>query len=205
MFLLAAPLTAFLVAMGPVIMQLWLGSQSHPYAVLALQMLSIGYCFNITAGAAHSVGRGIGVLKYELQATMMIAVMNIILSIALIVRIGFFGALIGTSVAMIVGNGIYFIRFNLFIRTAANRSLTQILGKPFISACFAGALIYIAHRLLERIVHYSAMERLELVGYLIVFGFFFLGVFAGCLYVMRFFSRADIGLFSDLLAAIRAI
>ena len=205
LFLLAAPLTAFMVAMGPLIMQLWLGGRSHPYAVLALQMLSIGYCFNITAGAALSIGRGIGVLKYELQATILIAIMNLILSIALIIRMGFIGALIGTSVAMVVGNGIYFIRFNRFIRTAANHSLTQILTKPFISACLAGTIIYIANGLLEGVMHYSAMGRLGLAGYLIVSGFFFFGVFAGCLYVMKFFSRADIGFFSDLLAAIKTI
>lgn len=205
MFLMAAPLTAFLVTMGPVIMHLWLGSGGHPYAILALQMLAIGYCFNITAGAAHSIGRGIGVLKYELQSTMMIAIMNLILSLALIVRMGFIGALIGTSLAMIVGNGIYLIRFNLFIRTTTNNSLTQMLAKPFISACFSGALIYIAHRLLEGVVHYAAMDRLELVGYLLVFGFFFLGVFILCLYVMKVFSRADIGLFYDLLTAIRTV
>jgi len=205
LFLLAAPLAAFLVSTGPLIMQLWLGSGSHSYAVLAMQMLSIAYCFNITAGAAHSIGRGIGVLKYELQATMMITIMNLILSVLLIVHMGFIGALIGTSVAMIVGNGIYLIRFNLFIRTATSNSLATILAKPFISAGLSGILIFSAHRLLEGIVKYSAMGRLELIGYLFISGFVFLGVFVLCLYVMKFFSRADISLFSDLLTAIRTV
>ena len=201
--LASAPLMAFMVALGPAVMQVWLGSQSTPQAVLALQMLSIGYFFNIVAGAAHSIGRGIGVLKYELQATGLITALNLLLSISLIVRFGFAGALIGTGVAMTAGNIYYVVRFHRFLRAAGSDFFWASIGKPLVCAGAAGVLTLM---LLEGFSGYggiAVMGRGVALLHLCAGAVSFLVFFLAALFALKFFTRADLEMIGQLRAAIR--
>jgi O-antigen/teichoic acid export membrane protein len=203
--LLAAPLMGFMVAMGEAIMHLWLGSQSSSQAILALQILSIGYFFNIVAGAAHSMGRGIGILKYELQATGVITVLNLLLSVTLVIYVGFAGALLGTGLAMAVGNLIYVMRFHQLVRTAGHTFFLQAIGKPFICACAAGVLTHLIHRLIGDVANFQLMGRMELLLYLCCAGVFFLGVFFAGLLMLKVFTRADFEMIDQFRIAIRTV
>jgi O-antigen/teichoic acid export membrane protein len=202
--LIAAPAAAFLVVMAPTIMRLWLGEASHAYAELALQLLAIAYFFNILTGAVNSIGRGIGVLTYELQATGLMTVLNLGLSLSLVILFGYAGALIGTAVAMTIGNLVYLWRFNRFMGTAAGQLLATALSKPLGCACLAGALIYGLHRFLIDSVHWIGFSRLELAAYVGGAGVVFLAIFASVLWMTKFFNRADAETFHQLLAAVRA-
>jgi O-antigen/teichoic acid export membrane protein len=195
----------FMVAMAPAIMHFWLGSQSSPQAVLALQILSIGYFFNIVAGAAHSMGRGIGVLKFELQATGLITILNLLLSITLVMYVGFVGALLGTGVAMVVGNLIYAVRFHRFIRTAEKGFFSPAIGKPFICACAAGTLTHLIPRLLGNAADFLLMGKIELFLYLCSTGIFFLGIFFAGLLMLKVFTRADVEMIEQFRVAIRTV
>jgi O-antigen/teichoic acid export membrane protein len=203
--LVAAPLMGFMVAMGPAIMHFWLGSQSSPQAVLALQILSIGYFFNIVAGAAHSMGRGIGVLKFELQATGLITILNLLLSVTLVMHVGFAGALLGTAAAMVVGNLIFVVRFNRFLRTTGKNFLSLAIGKPFICACAAGILTHLILRLLGHAADFSLMGKMELLCYLCGTGIFFLGIFFAGLLMLKVFTREDVEMIDQFRIAIRTV
>jgi O-antigen/teichoic acid export membrane protein len=203
--LMAAPLMGFMVSMGPAIMHFWLGSQSSPQAVLALQILSIGYFFNIIAGAAHSIGRGIGILKYELQATGLITILNLLLSVTLVIYVGFAGALLGTGVAMVVGNLFYVVRFHRFIRTTGKNFLSLAIGKPLICACAAGVLTHLLFGLLGNTADFSLMGRIELLLYLCGTGIFFLGIFIAGLLLLKVFTRADVEMIDQFWVAIRTV
>ncbi|RPJ16623.1 MAG: polysaccharide biosynthesis protein, partial [Deltaproteobacteria bacterium] len=203
--LLAAPLMGFMVALGPVIMHLWLGPQSSSEAVLALQILSIGYFFNIVAGAANAMGRGIGILKYELQSTGLITILNLLLSVVLIIHLGFVGALIGTGVAMTLGNLIYVVRFHRFLRAAERDSLSLVIGKPLICAGAAGILTHLALRLLGDTVDFYVMGKFEALIYLGGAGFLFFGIFLAGLFLLKVFTRKDIEMIDQFRVAIRAV
>jgi O-antigen/teichoic acid export membrane protein len=203
--LLAAPLTGFLVVMGPAIMQFWLGSQSSAQAVLALQILSISYFFNIVAGAAHAIGRGMGVLTFELQATGLITILNLVLSVSLVMSVGFAGALIGTGAAMVVGNLVYVVRFHRFVRRTGKDFLSRAIAKPFVCACAAGILTHLILRLLGDAAGVAWMGRMELFGYLCGTGVFFLGIYLAGLLMLKVFTREDVEMIAQFRMAMRTV
>lgn len=203
--LASAPLMAFMVALGPAVMQVWLGDQSTPQAVLALQMLSIGYFFNIVAGAAHSIGRGIGVLKYELQATGLITALNLLLSISLIVRFGFVGALIGTGAAMTVGNLYYVVRFHRFLKAGGSDFFWASIGKPLVCAGVAGGAMITFLRALGIDTGFASMERSVAFMCLCGSAVGFLVLFLATLLALKFFTRADVEMLGQFRTAIRMI
>jgi O-antigen/teichoic acid export membrane protein len=138
MALMAAPAAGFLIANAALIIPLWLGEGSHAYATAALQTLSIGYFFNIITGTANSIGRGTGVLRYEIEATALLSILNALLCVTLIIRLGFPGALLGTGLSMIAGNSFYLLRFSLFMRCDYKALFAQVLAKPIICSITAG-------------------------------------------------------------------
>jgi O-antigen/teichoic acid export membrane protein len=203
--LIAAPMAAFLVAMGPAIMKLWLGNQTQASAVAALQLLAIGYFFNIITGAVSSIGRGIGVLKYEMQTSALLTALNLVLSVIMIVQMGFIGALIGTGAAMTIGNLFYLVRFNGFMRTPLSRLLSQVLVKPVGAAVLAGCSVYGLHVLLSDVISFSALSRLELGSYLGGAGITFMSIFSTAIFMMKFLTRTDVELVGHLWAAVRSV
>lgn len=203
--LMAAPLTAFLLAMGSPILTLWLGNHVHAYAVLALQFLAIGYYFNIITGVVNSLGRGMGVLKYELQTSALIIILNLILSLALILHMGFVGALIGTCVAMTIGNLLYLYRFNQYLEIPAYTLLRQVFFKPAGAAVIAGGALYIAQFMAVDFLGPETMSRPELALYLCTAGIAFFCVFCASLMLLRCIDRSDVELASRLWAAVRMV
>ena len=203
--LASAPLMAFMVAMGPAVMHVWLGTQSTPQSILALQILSIGYFFNIVAGAAHSIGRGIGVLKYEIQASGLITVINLLLSVFLIVRLGFVGALIGTGAAMAAGNLFYVVRFHRFLRPVGGDFFWAAIGKPLFCAAAAGGGTFGIVRTLGGDGGFELMERSMAFLYLCGGAAVFLAIFLAALLALKFFTRADVDMIGQFSAAIRMV
>ena len=203
--LISAPMAAFLVAMGPAVMKLWLGDQAQAPAVAALQLLSIGYFFNIITGAVSSIGRGIGVLKYEMQTSALLTALNLVLSVIMIVQMGFIGALIGTGAAMTIGNLFYLVRFNEFMRAPFSRLLSQVLVKPVGAAVLAGCFVYGLQVLLSDIISFPALNRIELGAYLGGAGITFMCIFSAAIFMMKFLTRADVELMGHLWAAVRPV
>jgi O-antigen/teichoic acid export membrane protein len=136
--LLAAPFSAFLVSMAPAIIQLWLQENAHPSAIIALQILGVAYFFNAVTGVVASIGRGTGVLRFEMQAGIVNAVLNVVLSVSMMIQFGFVGALLGTGTAMIAGNLLWLFRFTTFLGINRAKLLSQCVLKPLACAAMAG-------------------------------------------------------------------
>ncbi len=103
-YLIAAgtPLVVFTtVGAGP-ILRLWLGAD-FPEARQAVQLLAVGYYANLLSGMAYTVAVGIGKPELEMRRSVLATVLNLFLSASLIPLIGFAGAPVGTSVALIAG------------------------------------------------------------------------------------------------------
>jgi len=201
--LMAAPIASFLVVMAPVIMSIWLGTNEFYYASLALRILSIGYFFNIITSVITSMGRGIGVLNYEIYAAAFIAVANLVLSFMLIITIGFIGALIGTSIAMTVGNIIYLYRFNRYMRLTFIDFIKATFVKPVFSAAIAGLIIYFSQNLIFNNYLYFSMNRLNMIIYLSLMGSIFAIIYGVGLLLTGSIKRTDFAVFGQIIASFR--
>jgi O-antigen/teichoic acid export membrane protein len=136
--MVALPILFLLVTLAPTIIYVWLKNAHQKEIVWALRALSVGYFFNIITGIVTSLARGIGRPEYEMRSSAFISIMNFVLSIMLIIKFGFVGALIGTVSSLIIGNSIYLIYFQTkYIKESFIEFVINFYASPLF-ACFLG-------------------------------------------------------------------
>jgi len=201
--LMAAPIAFFLGIMAPTVMMVWMGTNGYAHAILALRILCVGYFFNIATGVVTSMIRGIGILHYEMYSSLFIALTNLTLSLVLIIKIGFTGALIGTATSMTVGNMIYLYRFSRYMESAFIGFLKDIFMKPVFVALTAGVFIWSSQYLVFRNLESICLSRLNMALYLILAGVFFTLTYSGVLLLIGFIRRSDLRVFGQIAKSIR--
>jgi O-antigen/teichoic acid export membrane protein len=95
-FLLADPFLA-----------LWLGT-GYEISAGTLKILMVGYFFNILTGPGFFILNGIGQPQYGMRSSILATAMNLLLGIVLVMWIGYYGVVIGTTLSMITA-ALYFI------------------------------------------------------------------------------------------------
>lgn len=106
--LITFPLTCYIVAHGHAVILLWIGKPGFNLSVLTMKVLCVGSMLYILSYVGRSIVRGMGFPVYEMRSGIVITVLNISLSLILIIKIGFTGALLGTAIATSIG-ALYFI------------------------------------------------------------------------------------------------
>jgi len=137
--LVILPLTAVVILLAKPFISLWLGG-GFERSVLTLQILMVGFFFNIMTAPGAFILNGLGKPQYAMWGAVIAVIINLVLSISLVIKIGYFGVVIGTTTSLTV-SAIYFI---LKLHQVMNLSLLElvqkILFKPFI-ACMIPLVI----------------------------------------------------------------
>jgi len=189
---LALPLAFFLTTLAPLIMFIWMGGTGYNKSILALRILGWGYFFNIITGVITSVARGIGVPQYEMKTSVFIAISNLLLSIILIVKIGFIGALIGTSFSLLAGNIYYIVTFHTrHIKGSIFEFIKKTYVKP-IFACLLGVIIiFISQTMLFNKLINLNPTRINYSIFFIVQFFIFISIYLYLLIKTKFITQED--------------
>ena len=201
--LAAAPIACFLSAMAPTVILVWMGTQDFPLAILALRLLAMGYFFNIITGVVTSIVRGIGVLKYEMQTSLFIALANLSLSLFLVIKIGFLGALIGTAGSMILGNSIYLFRFGRFLNTSFTDFLNFSFIKPTLMAVSSALIIWSIQFLTFNEIVSVSTNRLNSGLYLTATGIVYCVLYIGGLVLTGFVGKSDLVVMGQMIGSLR--
>lgn len=141
LLLISTPLLFFVFFLAPVIIEVWLG-KGFELSVVTLQVLVLGYFANIMTFSGSQVATGLGKPDYVMKSSIIATVLNPVLSIFLVIKIGFFGAAMGTSISMIIA-AIYFIwtlHRNLGITSVI--FLKKVLFPPIVASTIALLLLY---------------------------------------------------------------
>lgn len=189
--LLAFPIVFFIISNASTIFVFWLGESGFKQSVLALQILSIGYTFVLLVSMGRLIARGMGIPKYEMRSSVFMAVLNIALSALLIIKIGFIGALLGTTISGFLGS-IYFIySFHRFTKESLLHMVRKIYVSPFIFCILSTAASISINFLLKDILLTSPSSRIEALYYLLINGIVFLGVYILFLYKSSYIDKYD--------------
>jgi O-antigen/teichoic acid export membrane protein len=189
---LSVPLTFFLIILAPLIMFIWMGGTGYDKGVLALRILGVGYFFNIITGVVTAVARGIGVPQYEMKASTFIVISNLLLSIILIIKIGFIGALIGTSLALLVGNIYYIIIFHTrHIKESIFAFIKKTYAKPIFASLIGTLIIFLNQAMLFHGLINLKPTRINYLIFLIIQLFIFTGIYLYLLTKTRFINQED--------------
>ncbi|MBT9151597.1 MAG: hypothetical protein DDT40_01793 [candidate division WS2 bacterium] len=178
--LIGLPVLFLVILLASPFIHLWLG-EGFEMSVLTLQILMIGYFFNIMTGPGFSILSGIGKPQYGMRSSILAALLNLVLSVLLVIKIGYFGVVIGTAVSMIIA-AIYFI--SMFHRVM-NLSIWEMARKMLLKPSVACGIPFI--------VIYTIIGQIEQIGWfsLIGFGLLYLVTFALIILVVNYLDDFD--------------
>lgn len=129
----SVPLTVFLVAAALPLLHVWLGDLTHlDKAAWVLRILVVGYLANLVAGGGMSIALGMGQAQLAMRAGILSMAANIVLTVVLVLTIGFYGVPIGTSLGMVISTAWFFLAMRRYVAVSLRRLLREALLWPFV-------------------------------------------------------------------------
>lgn len=123
-FLLADPFLA-----------LWLGT-GYETSAMTLKILMAGYFFNILTGPGFFILNGMGKPQYGMRSSILATVMNLILGIVLVMGIGYYGVVMGTTLSMITAALYFIVMYHRVMEVPLWDTGKKLFLKPFLSGGF---------------------------------------------------------------------
>jgi O-antigen/teichoic acid export membrane protein len=144
-------LVAFLVLDAGSIVRLWLG-KSFDQSAFLIQILAIGYGANVLGGTASQTGAGVGRPEFDMRSTILLSIVNPMLSLFLVREYGAAGAAAGTSFALIIATVYLLITFHRnYTETSVWSMLRDIYARPILSGIIAVFAVLGFHQLVPAI------------------------------------------------------
>jgi O-antigen/teichoic acid export membrane protein len=133
-------MVTFLILEADSLLKLWLG-KGFEQSVFLIQILAIGYGANVLGGTASQIGAGVGRPEFDMRSTILLSVVNPILSIVLVQAFGAPGAAAGTSLALIIATFYLFVTFH---RNYMEIPLWSVMRDIYVRPIAAGILAIFA-------------------------------------------------------------
>jgi O-antigen/teichoic acid export membrane protein len=185
---------AFL-GVAPVFLAAWLGrfySFADVMTCLAVVALLIGLPRPAAAASIMAMGRvGLGV-----RAQVAAFVVNLVLTLALVEPMGFYGVMLATIIAKLVATGYLLVRFHRMIEGGATELLFSWLNKLVLAIGLGAAADRLVLAFLPSSVEHDRYPAL--VAFLAL-GILYVAVFTLVIRATRYFTGEDLRWFDDIL------
>ncbi len=145
MVLFSAPLFIFIAVFAQPLVRLWLGP-GYEMTALALQLLAIGNFINLLAGPGFLIDTGMGNPRYGAYATLIGIGLNMILGIALTMKFGYIGTILGIVIALTLGNFYLIVSFHTRHKISPQDTFWKALTRPLITCISGGVLFFFLER-----------------------------------------------------------
>lgn len=143
-FFIIFPIATFCITNADLIITTWMG-KGFEKSFLVLQVLGLGYMVHVTTGTASSIARGVEKNWIEAKSAFLVLVTNIILSVILVLVMGFKGIVFGTALSMMMGCCLYMYYFEREVLPGGIR----IYGKYFLLAFLSSFIASISNLVLR--------------------------------------------------------
>ena len=160
--LVGVPVVCFVSAISNRFVTLWLGPNLRMIALPLSVLLAVNF-FNLATGPGFMIFAGTGNLRPGIQSASLAIVLNVVLSLGLIHKFGFAGAVMGTAGALIIASAYFIAVFHRQSGYPVFRVLQESYLKPAVSSGLLLALILIIHPT-------KSLSWFGLVGMGVVFG-----------------------------------
>ena len=197
--MLTVALVAFVIIEADSLLRLWLGN-GFERSVILVQVLAIGYGVNVMGGAASQTGAGVGRPEFDMKGTVLLTILNPILSLLLVGRYGAAGAAAGTSLALIIAAAYLVILFHRdYLGNSASTILRDIHFRPWVAGVLAAVSVWGVHQLLPALAQMSQVRYLtpvQIAVDLAVFGAAYFFLLVGLRHITAIDRRNLTGLLS---------
>ncbi|MDA2923384.1 oligosaccharide flippase family protein [Acidobacteria bacterium AH-259-L09] len=193
--LIAFSLAGYIWACADQIIIFWLGSTAFDESIEALKWLVVAFAITPLTGFLATVGRGMGVVEFEMRSSLLLVVVQLPLNFFLISIYGVQGAAVGVLLALLVSMSYFVVQF---------QRKTNILEAPEVSKFLLKLLLGIAPGilLLEFCQYYipSGLFASRATGATILLSEMLLYylVLLVSLYSLKCIDRDDLSMFFDL-------
>jgi O-antigen/teichoic acid export membrane protein len=177
--LCGVPAVCYVVAISHRFVGLWIGSSMKMIA-LPLSILLVVNFFNLATGPGFLILAGKGDMEPGIQSVILGIVVNVVLSLGLIYKFGFAGAVMGTSASLIVASLYFILVFHRRTQYSICRVLKESYLKPICCSIPVLATILAMHPTRN-------ISWLGLAGMGILFGAFY----SIAILLSRFFDEYD--------------
>lgn len=198
---LSTPLLVLVAVNASVFMLAWMG-QGYEKASAVIRFLCIGYYMATVTGVASSIAAGVARTDLDMKFGILMAGLNLLLSVALIIKFGFLGVLTGTATALTISS-LYYIRlFHAYLEIPV-KNFAVLFIKP-VSACILPSLLTYAlnSSLRSSAVSQGRLLMLCLAGADCVL---FLAVYAVTIFRSGYFDEYDRMVLNDKIPLMRHI
>ena len=142
------------------LLRLWLGN-GFERSVILVQVLAIGYGVNVMGGAASQTGAGVGRPEFDMKGTVLLTILNPILSLLLVQRFGAAGAAAGTSLSLIIAAAYLVLLFHRdYLGNSASTILRDIHFRPWVAGVLAAVSVWGVHQLLPALAQMGQVRYL---------------------------------------------
>jgi len=149
----STPLLFFLITDAHLIMLTWMGD-GYKKAALVIQILAMGYYANLVSGVASSIAVGVAKTEFEMKYGIFMAILNLFLSIILIIKMGFIGAVVGTAVSLSLASFFFMKMFHKYLGTPLS-DFIHLLYKPVIACIIPTPIILLLNYVFWPTIHHS--------------------------------------------------
>jgi O-antigen/teichoic acid export membrane protein len=133
MALIGVPMVCYVVAVSNRFVELWIGPGMRTIA-LPLSVLLVVNFFNLATGPGFLIFAGRGHMRPGVQSAVLGIVLNVFLSLGLIYKFGFAGAVLGTSASLIVASAFFMSVFHRTTGYSVFRVLSEAYLRPILCA-----------------------------------------------------------------------
>ena len=131
MLVFLLPVFGTIALVSDLFIELWLGT-GYELASLTLRVLAFSYCVNVFTAVVSNASKGLGHPEIEAKTAALQVFLNVLLSPLLVLVLGFPGALIGTTTALLGGAWYYLVKVNRLLEVRAGEFAVTILRLPIL-------------------------------------------------------------------------
>jgi O-antigen/teichoic acid export membrane protein len=186
------PALFFITTNASLVISAWMG-EGYERSALVIQILAVGYFAATVTGVASSIAAGVARTDIDMKFGLLLAVLNLSLSIFLIIKFGFIGVVLGTTVSLIVASFIFIKLFHDYFSSIPLNSFFQLFNKPLI-ACIMPVLImiFLNHSLQNISLSYGRLVNISILG---MNGILFALSYIIFIILSKYFDKYDIEIF----------
>lgn len=190
----STPLLFFLITNASLIMLTWMG-EGYERSALVIQILAVGYFAATVTGVASSIAAGVARTELDMKFGIFMAVLNLFLSIILIIKIGFIGAVLGTTISLTVASFFFMKMFHNYLGSAPLSSFIQLFYKPLIACIIPILMMFFLNYAFRNIaLSFGRLVDLSILG---LNGILFSGMYIGFVLLSKYFDEYDLVLFRN--------
>jgi O-antigen/teichoic acid export membrane protein len=144
------PLLVFIFITAPLVILVWIG-EIYTESVQVIRILAPSYLINILTGVSSAMIVGMGKPEVLMKSSIAQFILNLVLSVILVIKIGFVGVVIATLISFSTISLWFMTMFHKEIQMPILSFVKNILTIPGMAAFISGIILYLLNIHIYRI------------------------------------------------------